>query len=818
MAKYIEFASDDDLIKDAVGEVKNDKDLDMRFETPQPIKDGIYDRKIFGTTGHCTCRLITQGICPQCGERVYSEEEYKKNYAYYMLHVPFIIRLKLDSLIDKFSRLGMKLPNPKSTKGDSCRDNLAKIWSLEFVVEPADYDALETRVSNLADKMGGRRAPIEEYPLTGKNGKEYILNIYEVETYSDTNLVGPPGLLQLAWYSFNGKSLDFIKGHVNRVLPLMSPGLRPYSIRDIGGRPTKDIPEISLEYKMIIFADKYVKSVNESINTQNAIDRAATCYLLNCLYDQHIQNADMLQTSKQATFRKNVGTRVGSSMRGNAMSYLGALLGEIYLPKALAYHALQTQIIDKLCEDGPREGYDALKLYLKMDKRALDAFHWIVEHSQVLMNRNPSLHRNNILQFTPKLWPDDTPAIGVNPYVCFTGDTKVRMTNGDVYTFEELTKLYAERKTEELLVYSTNEDTGERVAAHFKNVGIRDYVHDLIDLEFPGGYHIRCTPEHPFRTKDGQWIEAKDITEDTELDEIDFHDINPLDRKTPHGTTICYIDGTYHSNNGMKSYLAQYGIDSVLNSRLKFNIGIHDKLPKCKKCGESCYIHKLHGLQEYCYEHYIENTKQSYCYYCDQKLPIKLHERHLLSVHQKTQSDNLAKRFGYESTQELPLCANCGKRRVKVDSNGINKYCSNRCQLQHARKKCNDPFGKSNIENQYRATKGRMKYQYKRATTSRLYFYVADLLDDYRDTHFKIGITSNPATRCNYRNNRKLCNLRIILDSEDLDFIIDLEEQVKIKFADRRLLNKAATEYVLRDKYAEVLKFVEEYNENHKQD
>lgn len=520
MAKYIEFASDDDIIKGAVGQVLNDKDLDMRFDVPQPIKGGIYDRKIFGNTGHCTCHLITQGVCPQCGEMVFNETDYKKNYAYYQLHVPFIIRLKLDSLIDKLNRLGIKLPKPKSIKGTVNRDNLASIWSLEFSVIAADVDDVEARIERLADKMGGERKPLDEYPIDGKNGKPYILQIFEIEEYSNINQIGPIGLKQLAWYKYEGKSLDFINDHINSVLPLMSPGLRNYSIREIGGKPTKDIPEISLEYKMIIYADKYIKNANETITYRNAIDQASMCYLLNCLYDQHIQNADMLQTSKQATFRKNVGTRVGASMRGNAISYLGATIGEIYLPKALAYHALQTQIIDKLCEDG-RQGYDALKLYLKMDSRAIEAFHYIVDHSQVLMNRNPSLHRNNILQYTPRLWQDDTPAIGVNPYVCFTGDTKVRMTNGKMYTFEELTSLYKAGKTKSLKVFATDE-LGKRVPSAFTNVGIRDHVHDLVKLVFPSGYQIVCTPEHPFRTASGQWIEAKHITEDTELDCLDF--------------------------------------------------------------------------------------------------------------------------------------------------------------------------------------------------------------------------------------------------------------------------------------------------------
>ncbi|MCQ2209283.1 MAG: hypothetical protein MJZ34_03220 [Paludibacteraceae bacterium] len=425
--KTIVFASDDDLIKGAIGQVTNEKDIDMRYENPQPVKGGIYDTQIFGTVKKCTCRLVTHGRCPQCNVIVYDDEQYAKNYAYYQMHTPFIIRIKLTSLLDKFSRIGLVLPkvkarptaaqqdSEKTVKVQGNRDPLVNLWSLSFEVVPDGE--LEKQLDDVVNSMASPRILLDSYELTGKDGKAYKLNIYELDMHTDINTVGPIGLRTLTWYSFKGKSLEFINEHVNSILPLISPGLRKYNLRDIGGRINKEIPEISLEYKRIIWADQYIQHANEDL-IENSIDKATLCFLLNDLYDKHISQADMLQTSKEATFRKNVGTRLGGSMRGNAMSYLGAKLGEVYLPRALAYHALQKQIIDKIVDDYQREGYDALKMYIKMDPIAIECFEWVVDHSQVFMNRNPSLHRNNILQFTPKLWQDDTPAIGVNPYVC----------------------------------------------------------------------------------------------------------------------------------------------------------------------------------------------------------------------------------------------------------------------------------------------------------------------------------------------------------------------------------------------------------------
>lgn len=405
----IVFSDDKSIIKNAVGEVINSQDIWLRAKKPRYNRGGLYDPYIFGLAEHCKCGLVVSGKCPCCGYTVYDEDTYNENYAYYQLHTAFIVNFKLNDLLKKLNNIGLKLPQIQKKI-----DPLVNLWSLTFDISTSSEDKLIDAIFGLS------KSENEENSFTykvSKDGQDFTLTISEITEGADIPTIGANGLLLLSEYSFDGYELSFIKENVNSILPIKSVGLRKPKLPVINGKIRKHFPDIHFEYKAIISMDKYVESVLQNVKF-STVDKATLLYLMNKLYDLHILKSKMFQKSKKSTFRSNISSHLGSSMRWNAISYDKAKLNEIYVPRSAAYHSLQSQIIQKIVNEYSHLEYDAFKLYEKQDPLVIKVMEEIVEKSAYLFNRNPTLHRNNFMQFKPKLWQDDTPAFGVNPYIC----------------------------------------------------------------------------------------------------------------------------------------------------------------------------------------------------------------------------------------------------------------------------------------------------------------------------------------------------------------------------------------------------------------
>lgn len=409
----IVFSDDNSIIKNAIGEVTNSQDIWLRAKKPRFNRGGLYDPYIFGLAERCKCGLVVSGKCPRCGFTVYDEDTYNENYAYYQLHNAFIVNFKLTDLLKKMRTIGLNIPFIKKNM-----DPLVNLWSLSFDITSSAEEKLVESIFGTENKDDTEdEITTERLFKIQKDGKDYKLSIHEIDEYSDIHSIGANGLMELSNYSFDGYELSFIRENVNSILPIKSVGLRQPKLPVINGKVRKHFPDVHFEYKAIISMDKYIESVLNNLKI-STVDKATCLYLMNKLYDLHILKSKMFQKSKKSTFRSNISSHLGSSMRWNAISYNKAKLNEIFIPRSGAYHALQSQIIQKIVNEHSHLEYDAFKLYESEDPLAVKIMEEIVSKSQYLFNRNPTLHRNNFMQFKPRLWDDDTPAFGVNPYIC----------------------------------------------------------------------------------------------------------------------------------------------------------------------------------------------------------------------------------------------------------------------------------------------------------------------------------------------------------------------------------------------------------------
>lgn len=105
---------------------------------------------------------------------------------------------------------------------------------------------------------------------------------------------------------------------------------------------------------------------------------------------------------------------------------------------------------------------------------------------------------------------------GTRLFICFTGDTKVKLLNGTSPTFEELVDMEKETPGRDYWLYSVDENN-HIVPGRGFNPRITGETTELVHVILDDGTEIKCTPNHPFMLRDGEYIEAKDLTEDTSL-------------------------------------------------------------------------------------------------------------------------------------------------------------------------------------------------------------------------------------------------------------------------------------------------------------
>ena len=93
-----------------------------------------------------------------------------------------------------------------------------------------------------------------------------------------------------------------------------------------------------------------------------------------------------------------------------------------------------------------------------------------------------------------------------HPYAgCFVGETRIRLLDGTCPTIEELST-----RKDDFWVCSCD-NLGDLVPGKAR-ARLTKYTDELLDIVLDSGAVIRCTPDHRFMLRNGNYIEARDIT------------------------------------------------------------------------------------------------------------------------------------------------------------------------------------------------------------------------------------------------------------------------------------------------------------------
>ena len=100
---------------------------------------------------------------------------------------------------------------------------------------------------------------------------------------------------------------------------------------------------------------------------------------------------------------------------------------------------------------------------------------------------------------------------------CFTKDTKILTKEYGKISFEEL----ANKGMNNTFTVYAKDTQGNTIEASAFNARKTRFNADLIEIEFEDGYKVKCTPDHKFLLKSGEYKEAKDLTENDNIETME---------------------------------------------------------------------------------------------------------------------------------------------------------------------------------------------------------------------------------------------------------------------------------------------------------
>lgn len=164
------------------------------------------------------------------------------------------------------------------------------------------------------------------------------------------------------------------------------------------------------------------------------------------------------------------------------------------------------------------------------------------------------------------------------PRYCFTGETKVKLLNGTSKNFIELTKDFHNNINN--YVYSWDINKQKWCVGRISDVGITKYVKELVEVTLDNGEIVRCTPDHKFLLRNGEYKAVSDIKEsDSILALYKIESINEGYKRKTYEQILNPITGCYDYTYRISSefYKENYENAKQLAAKLGSHIVIHHK-------------------------------------------------------------------------------------------------------------------------------------------------------------------------------------------------------------------------------------------------
>lgn len=354
----------DDRIKDFYAEgrlIESSGDFNLDYgglsKKVIPIKGGIYDANIFGSiyNNQCNCGdvRVLHKFCHECGSPVLSYHDKLKRFAYIELPYYYVSPYKIDNLV-KAIRKVVHIP--------SVRNSGVKRIDYVFL---ANYSIQEDKIVASLDYSGD-------------------------ETHTSIE-----GLLELL-EELNHVELPKIKSYLNKYVLVTPAILRPIKINIVDGIRRVDIHPVSAVYSAIIEASNFIQNtIAESDDIEYQVIQKAK--LRKFVSNSMSSVAQSNKTSKANINRNLLSKRVANSGRATIVPNKDLDIDKVNIPFRSIYSLYRTDFIEYISDMKNVTRSEARIMYSSVTEEIVELFEEFLETKVVMINRNPTIHRLNML-------------------------------------------------------------------------------------------------------------------------------------------------------------------------------------------------------------------------------------------------------------------------------------------------------------------------------------------------------------------------------------------------------------------------------------
>ena len=159
----------------------------------------------------------------------------------------------------------------------------------------------------------------------------------------------------------------------------------------------------------------------------------------------------------------------------------------------------------------------------------------------------------------------------VNFIGCFTDDTRIVLSDGTTPTIREM----IDSGKMEWMVKSYDPNTNQVIDSKMDNLHKTRTVDEYLELQFEDGDIVKCTLDHKFYTYNRGWVQAKDLTEQDDVANLDYNKF--IVYKLTNKVTGEFYIGSHITNNKNDNYM---GSGSKISEQVD-------------KFGKECFIKEI---------------------------------------------------------------------------------------------------------------------------------------------------------------------------------------------------------------------------------
>jgi DNA-directed RNA polymerase beta' subunit len=423
MAVSLELLTDDDILDYSRSDgqervLTSHKDINLNFGSLRgTYHGGVYDYEIFGSPfeDQCICgkiRQVSKEPCPDCGARVFPQEEALRRFARIELPFYYLNELRYEIFLDYFNEIFKDTNIVINIFGGLKRNG---------------YCGKSSR------KLGMKAFDTCQFDYSPQK-KELTVS----EAITDESKCSYEGLIKIIEKYFPSYLLNF-KRLINRYYLVLPVAMRRFHITRYGGKTSLVVPKLSIWYMALIRfccvddteGGKNKQNYNEVMSRfKTPGERVRYTALLRALINSgKRQVTELLNTSKKNKSRMLYSVRVKNSARAPIVPDTKLAVDELGVPRHLAYEMCREGFIKYLMEKDhfTRKAAKTVTEEEWDNPETQKLFKEYAEQQIVLVNRQPTLHEYSI--YAMKLRLVDQDAIAYPIELCgplnadFDGDT-----------------------------------------------------------------------------------------------------------------------------------------------------------------------------------------------------------------------------------------------------------------------------------------------------------------------------------------------------------------------------------------------------------